>query len=374
MVKVVYLAENFGTYHDPTIPLSRVMHYAGHNIGNFAFWNAARKLFDAETVCVPFGVAGTKLPRDIDFFVVPAANFLNATADLGWLADLIVAVDKPCIVIGLGAQSESEGDMPTLKEGTIRFLREASQRTPFLGLRGEFTRQVCAHYGVTNVRVLGCPSIFTNGDRKMAERVAAGWDQEIDKVAVHAAALKSHVKAAERYLFALLGSMPGSAFILQRPVELMKLVRNLVLSADEHLFVERAGQFLAPGLSPAQFAQAVRRTGMVPYSIESWSFALQAYSHSLGTRIHGAILSLSSYLPTICITHDTRTRELCSVLKVPSIGANQVSENACIREIFAGTRFDAGAFEDNRSTLAAGYKTLMTEVGIGPSAYLRNQF
>lgn len=374
MTKVVYLAENFGSYHDPAIPFPRLMHYSGHNIGNFAFWNAARKLFDAETTCIPFGATEKRLPKDTDFIVIPAANFLNDTADLGWLADLLIAADKPCVVVGLGAQSDKEERLPVLKDGTIRFLQEASKRTPFLGLRGPFTELVCAQHGITNVKVLGCPSVFTNGDRKLAERIVTAWDQDIDKVAVHAASIKAHVMAAERYLFGLLRTVPGSSFILQRPVELMKLVRGLELSESEQSYVERVRMFLAPDLSMAKFAQLLRQAGVIPYSVDSWSFALQSYSHSLGTRIHGAMLSIASYLPTICVTHDTRTRELCSVLKVPSIGCNKVTATSSVRDIFASTRMDAAEFEDNRSTLASGYKALMSEVGIGPSRYLTQNF
>jgi len=374
MVKVAYLAENLGGYQDPTISMAGVMHHSGHNVGNFAFWNAARKLFDAETICIPFGATRKALPQDVDYVVIPAANFLNATADLGWLADLIADLDKPCIVVGLGAQSEREEQIPDLKDGTVRFLREAAKRTPFLGLRGPFSEQVCAKYEIANVKVLGCPSVFTNGDRKLAERIVAAWDQEIEKVAVHAASIKSHVMAAERYLFGILRTVPGSSYILQRPVELMKLVRGLELSETEQVYVEKVRQFLAPDLSMIKFSQMLRQTGMIPYSVDSWSFALQSYSHSLGTRIHGAMLSIASYLPTICITHDTRTRELCSVLKVPNVNCNQIKATSSIRDIFAGVRMDAGVFEDNRSTLAAGYKALLKEVGIGPSRYLSSRF
>lgn len=81
MAKVVYLAENLGGYQDPAISMSGIMHHSGHNVGNFAFWSAAQKLFDAETVCMLFSAARKFLPGDIDSIVMPAANFLNATAD-----------------------------------------------------------------------------------------------------------------------------------------------------------------------------------------------------------------------------------------------------------------------------------------------------
>jgi polysaccharide pyruvyl transferase WcaK-like protein len=113
---------------------------------------------------------------------------------------------------------------------------------------------------------------------------------------------------------------------------------------------------------------------MVPYSVDSWKFALRGYSHSLGTRIHGAMISLAAVLPTICITHDTRTRELCEIMKVPSFAANLVRPDSSVKEIFAEVRLAADVFEDNRSTLAKSYDELIRACGFKPSTYFSNGF
>lgn len=364
MTIVAYLAENTGAFADPGADIGKLMHQCGHNVGNFAFWNAARLLFDADVRCFPFGARPGSIASDVDFIVIPAANFLNATSDLGWLADVLAEHDKPCLVVGLGAQSEHEDRMPALTSGTVRFLREAARRTPFLAVRGPYSQRVCHEYGVSNTRVLGCPSIFTSMDRSLGVTLESRWEHPVDKVAIHAAALKAHVRAAERYLWSLLSTVPGSSYILQRPPELMKLAHGVPLDPTEHDAVAKAGAFLAPDLSPAAFGAVLRRQGAIPWSVDAWRFALRAYSHALGTRIHGTLMSLSAGLPAICITHDTRTRELCNVLRLPSVDCAAVKGGIAVSELFAAHRLDGRDFEDNRSMLAKQYKLLLKESGL----------
>lgn len=370
--KALYLAESFGGFSTPEITLERIMHYSGHNVGNFAFWNAARLVVDADYRCFPFGTKSWK--EDVDLIVIPAANFLNKTADLGWLADLIVNVDKPVVVVGLGAQSEHEDEVPVLKDGTVRFLQEASRRTPFLGMRGAFSAKVCSAYGIENTRVMGCPSLFTSGDRNLAQKVALKWDADVSKVAVHAASIKAHVRIAERFLFNLLQSVPGSSYVLQRPVELMKLVTGEAQTGSDDAYLGRLRTFLAPDLPKERFNQILRQSGLIPYSVDSWRFSLQSHSHSLGTRIHGAMMSLAAFIPTICITHDTRTRELCEVMCVPSYPASKMGQQSSVKEIFQEVRIDADKFEQNRSDKARSYVDLLAGLSLEPSDFLSKNF
>ena len=375
MKKVAYLAENFGSLPHGHTPLSSVMHLSGHNIGNFAFWNANRKLFDEDVTLFGFGSNIAGLTKDnVDFIYIPAANFLNATSDLGWLAKLIRKIDRPCVIVGLGAQSEHEKTIPTLTHGTIDFLKEAAARTPYIGVRGSYSKSVCEANGIDNVRVMGCPSIFTNGDRTLGVKIEPAWSKPIEKLAIHASSIKAHVRHAERMLFAQLSVHPGSSYILQRPVELMKVARgNLLTDADEK-YISHAHSFLAPDLSRTSFLRIIRSYGVVPYSIDSWLFYLAGHSHSIGTRIHGAILSLSAGLPSVCITHDTRTRELCDVLKVPNIDCSTIKGFSSVGEILNSVKFDGKIFEDNRSELGKQYISLMNEAGIGASKYLKETF
>lgn len=375
MARVAYLAENFGSLPGGSLSLDAVMHLSGHNVGNFAFWNAARKLFDADVKLFGFGAKIEELTREsVDFIVIPAANFLNATANLEWLANIICELDKPCLVVGLGAQSEHEKSIPELKPGTVAFLKEAAARAPYLAVRGPFSQRVCEAYGVKNVRALGCPSIFTNPDRGLGAKIEARWSRRIEKLAIHASSIKTHVRHAERMLYGSLRVHAGSSYIIQRPVELMKLARGEELTGADEQYLHRVNSFLAPDDSRVEFARTIRMAGVVPHSIDSWIFMLEGHSHAVGTRIHGSVLSLSAGLPTLCITHDTRTRELCEVLRVPSVDCSAVKDFSSIADMYAARSFNAAEFEGNRTALGRQYKALMNEIGLGSSSYLSTNF
>jgi hypothetical protein len=85
---------------------------------------------------------------------------VNERDDFGFLADLIEQADVPCFIIGLGAQAGPDRPIPTIHEGTLRMLRAISERSNLLSVRGAFTADVLAHYGVHNVSVTGCPSLY----------------------------------------------------------------------------------------------------------------------------------------------------------------------------------------------------------------------
>jgi polysaccharide pyruvyl transferase WcaK-like protein len=367
-MKIAYLAENFGSFTGFDLTYREIMNHSGHNVGNFAFWNAARLLMEGEFK--PFGFNSKPAQvKGADLILIPAANFLNETADLGWLADIIEQTDLPCIIVGLGAQSEREALIPKLKQGTVRFLETISKKTLYLCVRGEFSKQVCEHYGVNNVKVMGCPSLFTNQNRSMAKTIRAKWDGEIQKLAIHAASIKAHVRTVERFLFSRLLVHPGSSYILQRPVELMKMTRG-EHSQDDQAYLEKLNQFLCPDLSFSSFSSVVRAYGYIPYSVDSWIFQLKSHSHSLGTRIHGAMMSLAAEIPTICVTHDTRTRELCSVMKVPTIDCSKLSTVNSVSDVFSAVEFEAEGFEENRSVIAASYLELLKSMSVVPSKRL----
>ena len=112
----------------------------------------------------------------IDRFVFPAANQLNPDWDLQALADLVEGLDKECIVMGLGAQAHHEGQDITLRPGTINFLKALSDHARTIFVRGPYTAEICAKYGVTNVEPLGCPSITLNPDPTLGRLIQSRFN------------------------------------------------------------------------------------------------------------------------------------------------------------------------------------------------------
>ena len=374
MARVGYLANNIGEF-SPTMKITadNLMGMSGLNIGNFAFWNAVQLLLDEEIILFPFGSKPDEYIGKLDFIVIPAANWLNAGQDFGWLATFIEEVDVPCLIFGLGAQSETEEQFPSLKEGTLRFLSALSKRTPFLAVRGEYTKNFCNHLGIKNVEALGCPSILTSPNKELGKCIKQRWETTIDKVAIHGLNLKHNTHDIEPYLFNILNTLRGSSYIIQEPRYFIRIMTQEELSDKDRESLQQAHQFLNSNLSYDNFIKQLRESCYVPYSLNSWVNYISYHSHSIGTRIHGSIISLTAEIPSICVTHDTRTKELCEIMEIPNLPCNTtIFDQSPIQEIFSQVTIHASKFDANRKYLARKNSELIKQAGLTTSRHLNS--
>ena len=79
----------------------------GLNTGNLLFIAAVRRVVTTEVRSSSVSFDPLRVKETHDGIVIPAANWLNASRDLGGLASLIERSKLPCVVVGLGAQSYS---------------------------------------------------------------------------------------------------------------------------------------------------------------------------------------------------------------------------------------------------------------------------
>ncbi|WP_426955051.1 polysaccharide pyruvyl transferase family protein [Muricoccus radiodurans] len=373
--RIAYLAENLGTVDRAWgRSLPDLLLATGGNTGNLAFWHATRLLFEAESVHLfSRDARPASIPSDVEVVVIPAANYLHANSDLGRLAELLRALDRPCLVVGLGAQAETEAAPPRLKPGTLDFLREVSRLSPRLCVRGDFTAEFCRALGVANTVTLGCPSILINPDRRLGEtletRIAALPAD--GPFAVHAACIKPGLQGVERELARLVRLQPGSSYLVQRPIEMMKAIFGIAIEdPGEAAYYARCAEFLGFA-TPDALSAFLRVHAQVPASINDWAHGLRRYAAGVNTRIHGTLIGVAAGLPSLCICHDTRTRELARQLRVPHLAPRDLIDHRhSVPALFAATRFSGRHFDEGRREAAAGYVEAVRAVGLAPSRHL----
>lgn len=372
-MKVAYLAENLGTVRQPwTLSAKELMRQTGENIGNLAFWNAARLLFDAEPHLVGWHTRKDQIPADVAALVIPAANFIHGGITLTPLVELVRKMDRPVFLLGIGAQAEREDEPLTTGPGVLEFLQEVSARTPAICLRGEFTRRICEGFGIGNTQVLGCPSILTNPDpnlgRTLASRIARIGD---GPVSVAAACVKGQLRSVERELMRLVQLRPGSSYIVQRPIDFIKTIRGEELTEQEAADFQRAAAFYDLPGGRAALVSFLRIAGYVPDSVDGWLHWQQRFSASVNTRIHGTVMSVMAGVPGICIGHDTRTVELAKRLRLPLLSIQGfIGSRYSLRDQFAECGFSAEAFDQNRAEIAAAYARILSQIDLPPSRHL----
>lgn len=367
-----YLAVNAGS-----VPFTArtdgkyVLQNTGGNTGNLAFWYAARRLFDHPIAFVEWNPDNLYSKDLIDKLVIPAANHLNPAWNHEPLALLVERLGKEVIVFGLGSQAENESDPINLSAGTVRYLRVLSEHAKTLFVRGEFTAELCARYGVRNVEPLGCPSILINPDPELGALVSARWRNKVERLYCAGAAFKSNTGLLEAALFAHIKALPGSTYVLQDQEELIDCAAGYGSRAENLDVGAKIAALVDPGAEARAFLQTFRRVARCYSSVRAWLEAAAAHSHSVSTRIHGAILSLMAGVPTLVIAHDARMRELCQSMALPWLRQGEALQRLdSLDKLFAEVEFDGQRFDARRRVIASRYVEYLEGVGVRPSQVL----
>jgi hypothetical protein len=146
----------------------------GNNVGNLVFSQAVFRLLstegnDLETARL-VNESAAQINAGYDHLVIPLANaFRKSFLDsLNAMSDLLEKLTIPVSVVGVGAQASLKGSVRSADQvapAVQRFVRAALQRSPSIGVRGEFTQAYLRDLGFADdeIDVIGCPSMFMYG-------------------------------------------------------------------------------------------------------------------------------------------------------------------------------------------------------------------
>jgi hypothetical protein len=180
------------------------------------------------------------------------------------------------------------------------------------------------------------------------------------------------VAGVEKELVRLAQLNSGSAYIVQRPVELIKAAYGEPLNEAETAGLRKATSFLGFGTRTDRLVAFLRSTILVPDSIDGWVHGLRRFTAGVNTRIHGTLMCTAAEIPGVCIWHDTRTQELTRELRLPNLSVKQFTENRySVRDLFAASGFNAEVFDARRMELARMNAEMIRLAGLRPSSHLR---
>ncbi|HEY0946389.1 MAG TPA: polysaccharide pyruvyl transferase family protein [Opitutaceae bacterium] len=266
------------------------------------------------------------LNEQFDCLVLPAANWLARyyRPMLPLYAEKIRRLRIPCVVIGLGAQSGGEDNFDFLRE--IRseakdFLAAVSDHCASISVRGEFTAECLRRLGFNNVNVTGCPSFYRNlQDFTVTRRPVDRGDFQL--------AVNGNKKLLAKMVPELFGRYPA---VLFSQGDILRVALDPARAPWHDL--QRA---VRDGFSMRLLAEGrVRCFG----DITPWIEELRRFPFSLGTRIHGSILSLLAGTPAVLITHDSRTAEMAGFYRIPTVPFRSLSRGFDPYELFVNADY-----------------------------------
>lgn len=341
----------------------------GENTGNMMFQYACWKLLRNPKVDFNF----RQLPdidwlrRNIDVLLIPAANQLNPNWDLGWWADFLEKLDKPVIVVGLGAQSkmEEEGSI-ALQPGTVRYLHVLARRANVIGVRGASTLQVLRQHGVQNGVITGCPSNFINPEvdaAAIAGKIEQLGTREAPTVNHLFGTMEDYAREPERRMTALC-RQEDARIVYQTNRHIFHLLARGAASEEARKYFAWERAVLSPDLSLDDYIARIAARGRFFVNAMTWLDEVGRDDLSVGMRIHGAVAAIQGNSLGVCVAFDSRTLELVQTMGYPYVLADDLQKIERIRELPSVIQFSADGFEEARRTLRGSLKLAMEQFGV----------
>lgn len=312
---------------DPAMPVEEKLRVVVRNTGNMFFEYALAKHIRTDII---INESSQLDELDIGPFrlVMSMSNFLSPHTDLGWLAAKLESSDaEEIVMVGAGAQAQAYYESLVIPEGTRRLIRLISERSQSIGVRGFYTAELLERMGITNVEVIGCPSVFALCTPDF--KIVSGREYP-HRCAFHAtpvgyfrdkiAALVSHgVKYCDAYV--------------AQSEDLLLPVKSSTDAAPEispfffHYY--NNGQY-SPEYLRGWFEKNVRWF----FDVDQWVQFLSDFHFVYGTRFHGNVAALLGGIPALNIVLDARTRELCEYLNLPHIHLHAMDKSPSLGKLY----------------------------------------
>jgi hypothetical protein len=347
----------------------------GHNTGNLAFCYAINRTLGGNLKTANW----SDEPKTIDSFgsigILTLANQLGSHANMAGSAKSFAQLKCNLVGIGLGAQANNFQQDVKVPQGTLDWVRVIQEHSysaaPNIAMRGEFSRQTLEKYNLADKTVvLGCPTLFISPDKQLGASIASKFTGVPKRIAIAAGHPNWHHLAKIETSLVQMANLNRGGYICQSHLEMIQLGRgeSRLLSQETRTSCR---SYINPQLTDEDFIDWCNLNALSFFSASAWLEYIRRYDFVIGTRIHGVALALQVGVPALCITHDSRTKELCETMKVPYVEAKDVMTGITAQDIPRLFKFDPEEFDKNRRNLAEGYIKFLTTNGLKPANYLR---
>jgi hypothetical protein len=282
-----------------------------------------------------------RVNSDFDAVFIRGANTLSDESYAGILADFLEKIRVKVVTMGIGIQAPSKSRMPKSKD-VHRLAGLLGDRSELVGVRGAITAEFMLQHGVSNVRMIGCPSILRHNRP----------DLRLDKPPWPL--LRSFGFSLTRYHSHLYQRDCGTFLGVQS-----RLIRDLHRAGRVGIIAqvekeEKAFAFRDPAAMELA-TRELRRSGWFDdqmeeiYRTRSVFFGTSATAYDMqvrnfdvifGTRLHTNAMAVACCVPAITLTFDLRVPEVYEFWRLPSVTVEE-AEKLSAREIYESVDFEA---------------------------------
>jgi hypothetical protein len=235
-----------------------------------------------------------------DQFQASRPNYI-ASGRIEAITRFVNALKIPLVTYSVGTNFAPDDTSRRICDELCLLLQAISGKCASIGIRGEITNEALAKIGVTNAKVIGCPTYFENGAARILKKKP----------------LTPDVGILGTGLFSTHAPNPIH-FIAQSETLGMKLALGGAPEPDD------IKELLACANAYPGYANAFLRSlksGRVHafHDMDVWRHYITSSDivFAAGTRLHGSIMAINSGVPAVCTAGDTRASETCAHLGIP---------------------------------------------------------
>ena len=328
----------------------------GGNTGNMVFANAL--IHQLDVVKRDFHhITKFKDEKNDVACVIPSANFIiRGGPGLERVCyDFVKQSNFSTTLAGLGAQSDPRCNTPKklvaeISPEKIKFFKAAAEQTVSLGIRGAFTAECLELMGIKNYRIIGCPSFYQHLDGVFPKLKTPTAEKTT-----------MTVTSTNKYETMLVefGRKNNSDWVIQMPTELPYIETG----EREYTPFQKGHHF--PGLVfDESLFEYMRNHRKMIFNINEWNDYLTngGFTFAFGSRFHGNMNAFNHGIPTLWITHDSRTTELTETLHLPHITYQQFESVKSMEQLIEYCNYEDT--EKHYPILLENYKQFLRENGL----------
>ncbi len=280
----------------------------GNNVGNDIFETSLNRIFNVKKYTYTQLDKALNSGR-IDKFITTKLIYIRENAEIEWLQNKVARYDIPFIPISIGLQSPEFKSDFKLAKNVVDMLFKMQERA-VLGIRGYYTAEILNKYGIKNINVIGCPSLyyFNNPYLQIYDR------KEVSNFTMNFRTFHGGLLTDKEKEFLL------------------------YCAKHEPLFVEQTSNSIRANQAPAEEYKIIKNYltehSHLPLSAVEWRKLIRGLDFSMGCRFHGNIVSLWENMKSLFVTGDSRTQELVDFFTLPYIKIQDFNPSISINEYY----------------------------------------
>jgi hypothetical protein len=221
----------------------------------------------------------------------------------------ILDLNTKLVPMTFGFRYHENGDF-FLSDDMLYIFKQIAERNE-IGVRGEIVAEILSDYGIKNVRIIGCHSLFYHLNRNFSvnnvklapERINFNFNQCFSDY------FQSHLDFCAK-------SLP----IFQYFFNLYNVGQIEIDYTMQTAFMKELAGYASFTSFEVVKDFAVNK-GRYFFSVDDWVSALKQNDFSVGTQFHGNVASILAGTPALLIAIDKRMEELALYHKIPFIKA-----------------------------------------------------